>query len=430
MNKGLERILALLDEGTFKEVAMEGPDDGIITGTGKIHGQTVCIYAHNPEISAGAMSEKMAMKVADLLDKAICLKVPFIELNESAGAKIQDGIGALAGLGEIFKRQIAAHGTIPQISVCFGSCAGGTVYSSALTDFTIMVKNKSYMYLTGPSVVKAATGEETDHESLGGSYLHGHISGVAQFVADDEHEAIVTVRRLLGYLYSDHGDTETSVRNHTSASDIVPSDPSRSYNMLDLISCIVDNGSTLEVHKDWAKNIITTFARIGGHSVGIVANQPNHLAGALDSKASRKASRFIDICNTSNLPVITLVDVPGFLCGSGHEKEGIIEHGSTLLTAYAKATVQKMTITLRKSYGGAYIAMCCKQLAGGISLAWPDAEIAVMGKAGAGKVLRKTDSGEESAGLSQALVYGYIDEVIRPDDTRDRIMEILQSTGR
>lgn len=427
MNKGLKRILELLDENTFQETAIEDSGQGIITGTGKIHGKKVCVYAHDPEISAGAMSEAMTTKISNLLDHAISTNVPFIALNESAGAKIQDGVSALAGLGEIFKRQISACGTIPQISVCFGSCAGGAVYSSALSDFTIMVRDSSYMYLTGPSVVKTATGEVTDHELLGGSSVHGSRSGVAQFVAENEEEALNTVRNLLEYLDSSAkrvGDPKFPCEG---IMDIVPDEPSRSYNMLDLIECIADSGSILEVHKDWAKNIITTFARIAGHAVGIVANQPRYLAGALDSKASRKAARFIDICNSFRLPIITFVDVPGFLCGSEHEQEGIIEHGAALLKAYGKASVQKISITLRKSYGGAHIAMCCKQLAGSIAFAWPHAELAVMGKTGAGKILHDTDSEPKDSSVSHALKEGYIDEIISPEDTRNRIIQILDS---
>ena len=406
---------------------MDNSVQGVITGTGEIHGKRVCVYAHNPEISAGAMSNAMTAKISNLLDMAVSMDVPFIELNESAGAKIQDGIGALAGLGEIFKRQVSACGIIPQISVCFGSCAGGAVYSSALSDFTIMVRNLSYMYLTGPSVVKATTGEDTDHENLGGARVHGRKSGVAQFVVENEEEALCTVRRLLEYLAPTEKCAGSPRISGDAINDIVPDDPSRSYNMMNLIECIADYGSILEIHKDWARNIITTFARIAGHAVGIVANQPRHLAGALDSKASRKAARFIDICNSFGLPIITLVDVPGFLCGSEHEQEGIIEHGSGLLKAYVKSSVQKITITLRKSYGGAHIAMCCKQLAGGISLAWPHAELAVMGKTGAGKILNELDSADKGSSVSYALKNGHIDEIINPEDTRNRIVQLLDS---
>ena len=423
MNKGLERIRTLLDAGTFTETCADSVD-GVVTGTGKIDGRTVCVYAHNPELSAGAMSENMALRICSLLDLAVSMKVPFIGLNESAGARIQDGISALAGLGELFRRQIAAAGIIPQIAVCLGSCAGGAVYSSALADLTIMVRKGSYMYLTGPSVVKAATGEDTDHESLGGSEVHGSMSGVAHFVADSEENAMKIVRDILGYfngIFPEAGPAGNDIGK------LVPENPSKAYDMLDVISCIADQDSILEIHKDWAKNMICTFARIAGRAVGIVANQPKVMAGALDGKASRKAAGFIRICDSFGLPVITLADVPGFLCGIGCEQDGIISHGAALMTEYGRARVPKITVTIRKSYGGAHIAMCSKQLGGGTAIVWPDASLAVMGKGGAGKVLHEAGSARNDGCTAHALEHGYIDEIIKPEETRTRLMDILVS---
>lgn len=431
MNKGLQRIRTLLDADTFME--LDGAnEEGLPAGTGKINGHTVCVYAHNPEISAGAMSEGMISRICTLLDTSVRMGVPFIELNESAGARIQNGVGALAGLGEVFRRQIAASGTIPQIAVCFGSCAGGAVYSSSLADFTIMIRNSSYMYLTGPSVVRAATGEDTDHESLGGADIHGRKSGVAHFIADSEEEALKLARDILGYLWEKESTSEASLPE-TDMKDIVgliPNNPSRPYDMHDVITVIADRNSILEVHNEWASNIICSFARIGGHAVGIVANQPKVLAGSLDGKASMKAARFIGQCDRFRLPVITLVDVPGFLCGSICEHEGIITQGTALLREYAKATIPKITVTLRKSYGGAHIAMCCKQLGGGVALAWPDATLAVMGKAGAGKVIHDTDGQKKFESAEHALKHGYIDEIVVPEDTRSRIIDILASVDK
>ena len=427
MNKGLERIKALLDPGSFNETGCGMPGEGLVTGMGKIDGQTVCVYAHDPELSAGAMSEDMTAKVCALLDLAVSRKVPFIELNESAGARIQDGIGALAGLGEIFRRQVAASGIIPQIAACFGSCAGGAVYSSALADLTIMVRKSSYMYLTGPSVVKAATGEVTDHESLGGADVHGNMSGVAHLVAEDEAQALQMIRDIIGYLCL---ESEAESPEREDICHIVPQNPSKSYDMHELISCIADKGSTLEIHKGWARNILCILARICGRAVGIVANQPAVLAGALDGKASRKAAGFIRLCNRFGLPLITLADVPGFLCGSVCEHEGIITDGAGLLYEYAKAEVPKITVSLRKSYGGAHIAMCCRQLGGGAALAWPEATLAVMGKGGAGKVLHEAPDNRNDGTAAYAAEHGYIDEIIRPEDTRNKISEILAATDK
>ena len=462
-----ERIAMLLDEGSFEEFDMfvqhrctnfdmdktRFDGDGVVTGMGTIDGRQVYVYAQDFTISGGSMSETMAQKICKVMDMAVRNGVPFIGLNDSGGARIQEGVCSLAGFGEIFERNILASGVIPQISGIFGPCAGGAVYSPALTDFTVMVKDTSYMFLTGPGVVRTVTGEDVTQEELGGASVHAVKSGVAHFAAEDESEGIQTIRDLLSYLPSNNRQKAPFVatddpagRFDDSLNDIIPENPNKAYDMYQVIGSIVDDGRFLEVHKSWAKNIIVGFARMNGRSVGVVANQPKILAGVLDINASRKAARFVRFCDAFNIPIVTLVDVPGFLCGTQQEYGGIIMHGAKLLYAYGEATVPKVTVTLRKSYGGAHITMSCKQLRGDINYAWPSANIAVMGAEGAVEILYSKEikaiddpAEREKAAREKmqeyedlfcnpynAARFGYIDDVIEPRNTRFRVIRALE----
>ena len=378
---------------------------------------------------------------------------PCIGLNDSGGARIQEGIDSLAGFGDIFERNILASGVVPQISGIFGPCAGGAVYSPALTDFTLMVKNTSYMFLTGPAVVKSVTGEEVSQEDLGGASVHATKSGVAHFAAENEQEGIATIKELLSFLPQNNMETAPLVPTNDPVSrvddalnSIIPDNPNKPYDMYYVINSIVDDGRFFEVHKNYAKNIIVGFAHMNGRSVGIVANQPNVLAGVLDINASRKASRFVRFCDAFNIPLVTLVDVPGFLCGTQQEYGAIITNGAKLLYAYGEATVPKVTVTLRKSYGGAHIVMSCKQLRGDINYAWPSANIAVMGADGAVNILYSKDLKAAEDPQAKAEIYeqkkkeyddlfsnpyqaaqkGYIDDVIEPRNTRFRVIRALE----
>ncbi|MEE1365878.1 MAG: acyl-CoA carboxylase subunit beta, partial [Muribaculaceae bacterium] len=395
-----ERIAQLLDEGSFEELDMFvthrctnfGMDkkhylgDGVVTGYGTIEGRLVYVFAQDFTVSAGSLSETVAQKICKVMDLAMKMGAPIIGLNDSGGARIQEGINALGGYAEIFQRNILASGVVPQISAILGPCAGGAVYSPALTDFTIMTKGISYMFLTGPAVVKTVTGEDVTQEQLGGATVHSTKSGVTHFAAEDGEEAIALIRKLMSYIPQNNLE-ETPLqpcddpidRLEDKLNEIIPDSAKRSYDMYEVIGSIVDNGEFLEVQKDYAKNIIVGFARMNGQSVGIVANQPKVLAGVLDSNASRKGARFVRFCDAFNIPLVTLVDVPGFLPGTGQEYNGVILHGAKLLYAYGEATVPKVTVTLRKSYGGSHIVMSCKQLRGDMNYAWPTAEIAVMG---------------------------------------------------
>ena len=375
---------------------------------------------------------------------------PVIGLNDSGGARIQEGINALSGYGDIFQNNILASGVIPQISAIFGPCAGGAVYSPALTDFNIMSKGTSYMFLTGPKVVKTVTGEDVTQEQLGGASVHASKSGVAHFAVDNEEEGIRLIRHLLSFIPQNNMEdapcvepTDVVDRVDDVLNTIIPDQPNKGYNMYDVIGTIVDNGEFLEVHRDWAKNIIIGFARFNGQSVGIVANQPMVMAGALDSNASRKAARFVRFCDAFNIPLVTLVDVPGFLPGTGQEYNGVIVHGAKLLYAFGEATVPKITVTLRKAYGGAYIVMSSKHLRSDINLAWPSAEIAVMGPTGAVEVIfakevaaaedpvqaaaeKEEEYRKAFANPYNAASYGYMDDVIEPRNTRFRIIRALE----
>ena len=445
-----ERLALLLDPGSFEEFDMfvqhrctnfgmekSHPDgDGVVTGCGTIDGRLVYVFAQDFTVSGGSLSKTMGEKICKVMDMARQNGAPCIGLNDSGGARIQEGIDALAGYGEIFERNILSSGVVPQISCIMGPCAGGAVYSPALTDFTFMVKNTSYMFLTGPAVVKSVTGEEVDQEQLGGASVHASKSGVAHFAAATEEEALAGIRELLSYLPQNNLEnaplTETSDpvnRMEDALNSIVPDNPNKAYDMYQVIGSIVDNGKFFEVHKEFAKNIIVGFARLNGRSVGIVANQPAVLAGVLDINASRKAARFVRFCDAFNIPLVTLVDVPGFLPGTQQEYGAIITNGAKLLYAYGEATVPKVTVTLRKGYGGAHIVMSCKQLRGDINYAWPSAEIAVMGAKGAVGILKDITEEEYKELFSnpyQAAQKGYIDDVIEPRNTRFRVIRALE----
>ncbi|MBD5287481.1 acyl-CoA carboxylase subunit beta [bacterium] len=458
-----ERIAMLLDEGSFEELDMfvthrctnfgmekKHPlGDGVVTGFGTIEGRLVYVFAQDFTVLGGSLSETMAQKICKVMDLAMKMGAPCIGLNDSGGARIQEGINALGGYAEIFQRNILASGVIPQISAILGPCAGGAVYSPALTDFTIMTKGLSYMFLTGPTVVKTVTGEDVSQEQLGGASVHASKSGVTHFATESEEEALGLIRKLISYIPQNNLEETPLVdckdpidRLEDKLNDIIPDSPKRSYDMYDVIGAIVDNSEFLEVQRDYAKNIIIGFARMNGQSVGIVANQPKVLAGVLDSNASRKAARFVRFCDCFNIPLVTLVDVPGFLPGTGQEYNGVILHGAKLLYAYGEATVPKVTVTLRKSYGGSHIVMSCKQLRGDVNYAWPSSEIAVMGAEGAVGVLYakeakthenpaqfKLEKEEEYRNLFanpyQAAKFGYIDDVIEPRNTRFRVIKAL-----
>ena len=459
-----ERIAMLLDEGSFEEFDMFvqhrctnfGIDatkflgDGVVTGYGTIDGRLVYIYAQDFTVFGGALSESLAMKICKVMDQAMKMGAPVIGLNDSGGARIQEGVNALAGYAEIFQRNILASGVVPQISGIFGPCAGGAVYSPALTDFNIMTRGTSYMFLTGPKVVKSVTGEDVTQEQLGGASVHTTKSGVAHFAVDNEEEGLKLIRQLISYMPQNNLEEAPLMecndpidRLDDALNDIIPDEPNKPYDMYEVIGTIIDNGEFLEVHKDYAQNIIVGFARFNGQSVGVIANQPKIMAGCLDSNASRKAARFVRFCDAFNIPLVTLVDVPGFLPGTGQEYNGVILHGAKLLYAYGEATVPKVTVTLRKSYGGAYCVMSSKHLRGDMNYAWPTAEIAVMGPSGAVEVIfaKEVASAEDPAKAQiekeeeykkafsnpyNAAQYGYIDDVIEPRNTRFRIIRALQ----
>ncbi len=459
-----ERINMLLDEGSFEEMDMFvkhrctnfGQDkkhylgDGVVTGYGTVDGRLVYIFAQDFTVWGGSLSESMAMKICKVMDMGVKMGAPIIGINDSGGARIQEGINALAGYAEIFQRNIMASGVVPQISGIFGPCAGGAVYSPALTDFTLMTEATSYMFLTGPKVVKTVTGEDVTQEELGGASVHSTKSGVTHFTAETEEEGIEKIRQLLSFMPSNNLEeapfkecTDPIDRLEDSLNEIIPDNPNKPYDMYEVIGALIDNGEFLEVQRDFAKNIIVGFARFNGRSVGIVANQPKYLAGVLDSNASRKAARFVRFCDAFNIPLVTLVDVPGFLPGTGQEYNAVIHHGAKLLYAFGEATVPKVTVTLRKSYGGSHIVMSCKQLRGDMNYAWPTAEIAVMGGAGAVQVLYAREAKDQAnpaefmaekeaeytklfANPYNAAKYGYIDDVIEPRNTRFRIIKSLE----
>jgi methylmalonyl-CoA decarboxylase subunit alpha len=463
-----ERIEMLLDEGSFEEYDMfvthRNSDfgmadnlylsDGVITGHGTIDGRVVFIFSQDFTVFGGSLSETFAQKICKVMDQAMKVGAPVIGINDSGGARIQEGVKSLAGYAEIFQRNILASGVIPQISAIFGPCAGGAVYSPALTDVVIMSDKTSYMFVTGPKVTKTVTGESISEEDLGGATVHATKSGVAHFRADDEEEGMMLIRKTLEYLPQNNLEDPITTecqdpidRKDDILNSIIPDNTAEPYDMKDIIYSVVDDREFLEFHRHFAKNIVVGFAKFNGQPVGIVANQPNFLAGVLDIDASRKAARFVRMCDVFNVPIITFVDVPGFLPGSGQEYGGIIIHGAKLLFAYGEATVPKITITIRKSYGGAHDVMGSKQLRGDVNYAWPSAEIAVMGPKGAievleGKKIRAIESQDEAAKFVsekeeeyrhqfanpyQAAKYGYIDDVIEPRNTRFRIIRALQT---
>ena len=464
-----ERIEMLLDEGSFEEFDMfvthrcqdfglENESylgDGVITGYGTIDGRLIYLYSMDFTVFGGSLSETFAKKICKLMDQAMKVGAPVIGLNDSGGARIQEGVQSLAGYAEIFQRNIMASGVIPQISAIFGPCAGGAVYSPALTDFIMMSKENSYMFVTGPKVVKTVTNEVVTDAELGGAMVHATKSGVTHFVVDTEQEGIMLIRKLLSYIPQNNLEEPPLTacidpidRLEDTLNEIIPDNPNKPYDVKDVIHAVVDEHEFMEVHRHYAPNLVVGFARFNGTSVGIVANQPKYLAGVLDINASRKGARFVRFCDCFNIPIVTLVDVPGFLPGTAQEYGGIIIHGAKFLFAYGEATVPKVTVTLRKSYGGAHDVMSCKQLRGDINYAWPTAEIAVMGASGATSVLygrqikELENNPEEKAKLVAdkeqeytdkfanpyiAAKYGFIDDVIEPRNTRFRIIRALQA---
>ncbi len=455
-----ERLDLLLDPGSFVEldafVTSRGDGgssvlgDGVVTGHGSIDGRLVFVFSQDFTVFGGSLSEAYAGKICKVMDLAMKVGAPIVGLNNSGGARIQEGVVSLGGYAEIFLRNVLASGVVPQISLILGPCAGGAVYSPAITDFTIMVEGSSYMFVTGPNVLKTVTHEAVDSEFLGGAHTHTSVSGVAHLAAADEAAAFDRARELLAHLPSNNlgeppriASSDPPSRMDEGLDTIVPDDPRTPYDMHDVIRRIVDDGDLLEIQPAWAANIIVGFARLGGRSVGLVAQQPAVLAGALDIDASIKAARFVRTCDAFNVPLVTLVDVPGFLPGVGQEHGGIIRHGAKLLYAYAEATVPKLTVITRKAYGGAYDVMSSKHIRGDINLAWPTAEIAVMGAEGAvgivhrDELLASSDSAAERARLIAAYedefanpyvaaARGYIDDVIRPSETRPRLIKALE----
>jgi propionyl-CoA carboxylase beta chain len=459
-----ERLDLLLDPGSFVELdafvtnrsrnGATGDDailgDGVVTGHGTIDGRLVFVFSQDFTVFGGSLSEAYAEKICKVMDLAMKVGAPLVGLNDSGGARIQEGVVSLGGYADIFLRNVLASGVVPQISVIMGPCAGGAVYSPAITDFTIMVEKTSYMFVTGPNVVKAVTHEQVDSESLGGATVHTTKSGVAHLAAHDEGEALEAARRLLAQLPQNNlelpsitATTDPADRRDPALDGVVPADPTKPYDMHEVISRIADAGSFLEIQPGWAGNIIVGFARFGGRSVGIVAQQPAVLAGALDIAASTKAARFVRTCDCFNVPLLSLVDVPGFLPGVGQEHGGIIKHGAKLLFAYAEATVPKITVITRKAYGGAYDVMSSKHIRGDMNFAWPTAEIAVMGAEGAVNIIFKDDIARSADPAAErrrlvalyeaefanpyiAASRGYVDEVIKPSETRPRVIRALE----
>ena len=460
-----ERVDLLFDPGTFEEVdklvthrcrdfGMEEqiiPGDGVVAGHGLIDGRQVFAFAQDFTVFGGSLSETNAAKIVKIMDLAMKLGAPIVGLNDSGGARIQEGVLSLAGYADIFLRNTLASGVVPQISAIMGPCAGGAVYSPAITDFTIMVKNTSYMFVTGPDVIRTVTHEEVSKEELGGAMTHNATSGVAHFAVDDDRECLAMIRDLLSFLPSNN--LEDSPRRHAAdeadreieaLDTLVPPSPNQPYDMLDLIHAVADAGYFLEVHQHYAKNIIVGLARLGGRPVGIVANQPAVLAGTLDINASVKGARFVRFCDAFNIPLVTFEDVPGFLPGTVQEFGGIIKHGAKLLFAFAEATVPKITVITRKAYGGAYCVMASKHLRTDFNYAWPTAELAVMGPEGAVNILYKREldaAADAIAARSEkvsefrkkfanpyiAAAHGFIDEIIRPRDTRRRLIAALKN---
>ena len=458
-----ERLDLLLDKGTFREVdsfvvhrtgdfGLDGqkfPGDSVVTGWGLIEGRLVYVFSQDFTVLGGSLGEVHAEKICKIMDMAMKNGAPVVGLNDSGGARIQEGVVALAGYADIFLRNTMASGVIPQISAIMGPCAGGAVYSPALTDFIFMVKNSSYMFVTGPDVVKAVTHEEVSFEGLGGASIHSEKSGVCHVAADSEADTLYLIRKLLGYLPQNNMEDppfipgDDPLRMDEALNSIIPDDAGKPYNIKEVIQLIVDNGQFFEIHENYAQNIVVGFARLGGHSVGIVANQPAVLAGVLDIDASEKGARFVRFCDSFNIPILTFEDVPGFLPGTIQEHHGIIRSGAKLLYAYCEATVPKLTVITRKAYGGAYCVMSSKHIRSDVNLAWPSAEIAVMGPDGAVNIIfrREIEKAEDPQKRKAELVAGYrekfaspyvaaergyVDDVIEPKETRPRLINALE----
>jgi propionyl-CoA carboxylase beta subunit len=462
-----ERIELLLDEGSFEEIDLfvrhQSKDfelenqkfytDGVVTGTGKIDGRPVCVFSQDFTILGGSLAEYHAKKICKIMDMAMKIGVPVIGINDSGGARIQEGVVSLGAYADIFLRNTLASGVIPQISAIVGPCAGGAVYSPAITDFIFMVDKVSYMFVTGPNVVKTVTHEEVSFDDLGGAHTHASKSGVSHFTADNEHECFQSIRKLMSYIPLNNLDsapvTENAAdeKNIEGLNEFLPDNPNKPYDVKEIISALLDDDTFFEIHKEYAENIVVGFGRIKGRSIGIVANQPLVLAGVLDINSSDKAARFVRFCDAFNIPVLVLEDVPGFLPGTDQEWQGIIRHGAKLLYAFCEATVPKITVIIRKAYGGAYDVMNSKHIRGDINLAWPSAEIAVMGAKGAAEIIFKKEidaSGDREKALKEkveeftekfanpylAAERGFVDDIIEPKDTRKKLIyyfEILEN---
>jgi methylmalonyl-CoA decarboxylase subunit alpha len=459
-----ERMDMLFDRGTFRELDMfvehrcinfdmqtvEIPSDGVVTGHGLVNGRPVFAFAQDFTSRAGSLGEMHAKKICKVMDLALKAGVPFVGLNDSGGARIQEGVDALSGFGQIFYRNSLASGVIPQISAIMGPTAGGAVYSPAMTDFIFMVKKSSYMFITGPEVIKSVTGEEITFEDLGGAMAHNEKSGVAHFACDSDKDCIEQIKRLLAYLPANNmedpprAETGDDPKRMDAALDaVIPDNPNQSYDMKSVIQSIVDNGEIFEPHQYFAKNIMVCFARLNGRTIGIIANQPKSMAGCLDIDASDKATRFIRFCDAFNIPLLTIADVPGYLPGSQQEHGGIIRHGAKLLWCYSEATVPKLLLITRKDYGGAYIAMSSRHLGADMAFAWPSAEIAVMGAEGAANIIHRKEinaaANPKAKRVEKIKEYedlfsnpyvaagrGYIDAVIQPSETRPRLIDALE----
>ncbi len=459
-----ERLAILLDRGSFREIdtfvthnstnfgleKRKYLGDGVVTGWGTIEGRLVYVFSQDFTVMGGSLGEAHARKIVKIMEMALKNGAPVIGLNDSGGARIQEGVVSLGGYADIFLQNTLASGVIPQISVIMGPCAGGAVYSPALTDFIFMVRNSSYMFVTGPDVVKTVTHEDVTFEDLGGASVHAETSGVCHVAADSEADTLYLVRKLLAYLPQNNLEdppyvppSDDPLRAEDELDDIIPDDASKPYDIKDVIRLIVDDGQFFEIHEAYAPNIVVGFARLGGHSVGIVANQPAVLAGVLDIDASEKAARFVRFCDAFNIPIVTFVDVPGFLPGTHQEHGGIIRSGAKLLYSYCEATVPKLTVVTRKAYGGAYDVMSSKHIRGDLNLAWPSAEIAVMGPDGAVNIIFRKELAEAEDPLARkaelvneyrqtfanpyiAASRGYVDDVIRPRETRARLINGLE----
>jgi len=460
-----ERLELLLDEGSFAELdqfaahrctyfnmsEVEAPGEGVVTGYGTVAGRLVYVFSQDFTVIGGSLGEAHAAKICKVMDLAVKSGAPLIGINDSGGARIQEGIDALNGYGEIFKRNTLASGLIPQLSLIMGPCAGGAVYSPALTDYVFMVKQTGKMFITGPQVIKAVTGEEISPETLGGAETHNAVSGVAHFFAENEEHCFRLVKQLLNYLPQNNMEDPPRLpcedppgRISPQLTSVIPTEPNKPYDVRDIINSLLDNGEFLEIHAFYAANMVVGYGRLNGRPVGVIANQPNMLAGCLDINASDKAARFIRFCNAFNIPLLTLVDTPGYLPGVKQEHEGIIRHGAKLLYAYSEASVPKITLILRKAYGGAYLAMCARALGADAVLAWPTAEIAVMGPEGAvnivfSKEIEKAANPEETraeriaeyrrqfANPYVAASRGLVDRVLDPRETRPALIQALES---